>query len=195
MNSITRFCGLVFCLIMLGCSDADTNDPLIEEDPIPELTITISVDDFHMIKSCEGDGTIGEGDLYSTVYINANAIIGADLTEIAKSEEIVHSLGFDEKLNETGIQATATVTPFNGMKLGCVFFIKEVDPGGIQITQTYQEELIYDEAKACWFSLVGTSCAEGSENGQSTFNLSYEERMTDNTCDVLIGWSIDIAKN
>lgn len=195
MNSITRFFALVFSLIILGCSDADTDDPIVKEESIPELTITISVDNFHMIKTCEGNGTDGKGDLYSTVYINVNANVGADLTEVAKSTEVVHSLGFDEKLNETGIQATATVTPFNGMKLECIFTVKEVDPGSTQISKVYNLDLIYDEAKACWFPLVGASCAEGSESGKSTFNLSYEERMKDDTCDVLIGWTVDIAKN
>lgn len=195
MNSSTKLLNLLLILTLSNCTIVEPEEP---EDPIPneipELTINASVDRFHMITTCEGNGTIGEGDLYSRVYILANSNVGTEPTVIAETAEIIHSLGFNAILTDTGISATATLTPFNGMKLQVDFFIKEVDPNSIQISRKYSQTIIYDESNACWLPITGFDCVDGSDIGQSTLSSKFEERMTDQTCDVLIDWSINISK-
>jgi len=195
MKTNSAFYSLLFMLFLSSCTVVSSDMEEEEQETIPTLTVTASVDKYHMLKTCEGDGSVGEGDLYGKLFILASTNVGTEPTEIARTDEIVHSLPLNEILTETGIQASVDITPFDGMKLSFSTYIREVDPSATQITENYRLTMVYDESDGCWLPTVGVGCVDGSVSGTSTFNKTYQERMIDTNCDVLIDWSVDIKTN
>ena len=189
---------LSLCFIItsfVGCI-VTTDDDITMPDM---MRFEVKVDKIEAIRSCEGDGTEGKGDIYTRITLHKNDEPGgSSWGTLASIDEVVVELSKGQSTENPGIEVAEEIMPFDGMRVEYIIYTREVDPSGTQVQEIHGEFMVYDATMGCWveesnLGVVGSQCLPGSQAGTSKFLKTNQTRLVDHNCDVIITWTVSLT--
>lgn len=182
-------------IFTVGCI-VDTSD---DDDisPPQKMLYTVKVDKIDAIKSCEGDGISGKADIYTRMTLHKNDVPGgSSWAVLAEATEVVLELFKGQSVVNPGIETSVEISPFDGMRVEHILYTREVDPNGTQVREQDGYFMVYDETLGCFVeeSSRGQTdvCILGSVSGSHRFIRTYDTRLFDHNCDVVVTWTASI---
>ena len=191
MNFISKVAALllIISLSLPGCIIKDTPEP----DGPKMASLSISVDKITALKSCEGDGTSGEADIYTNITIVKRESVVSQAEILKESETVLVQLGRFETNSNPEISETVDIALKDGLIIAANIVTYELDPGGSKdATKTFSFAFIYEEDLGCWLE-DKEECALGTAPGSSQLTRAGEFKMAEGSCDVDYEYSISIT--
>ena len=191
MNFISKVAVLllILSLSLSGCIIKDTPEP----DGPKMASLSISIDKITALKSCEGDGTSGEADIYTNITIVKRESVVSQAEILKESETVLVQLGRFESSSSPGISETVDIELKDGLIIAANIVTYELDPGGSKdATKTFSFAFIYEEDLGCWLE-DKEECAKGTSPGSSQLTRAGEFKMSEGTCDVEYEYSVSIT--
>jgi hypothetical protein len=165
-------------------------------DTIPDtVAFSVSIDKMTAYLSCEGDGTSGTGDIYTRMSLWSTMEQGGQSLLIAELPDVIIGLERNESTTNTGIELSADVDFFDGVRLEAIIVTREVDPNSTQVQELFTLTMKYDSELECWvgetFTEYAGVCVPGS-NGGISYIKTTESKMQDHNCDISYIWTAEV---
>ena len=193
MHSISKLFILATIVTFASC--------IVTDDVTPDLyTFNVDVESMKAIRTCEGDGSDGEADLYTRITLyHSNANTNVSSAILAEQDYTLVQLDRWEEETQTGLAVTADVELVDGLIIEAILITYENDPSGSDAQETYGISVLYNEEMECWtpvpFGGDTSKCISGSAAGSSTFSKSYSTHLVEGTrCDIEINWVAELVR-